>query len=79
MYTVALCVLQTTDAFDLPPVKTPKISPSRFEEIRDLDEQEKWRERVTIVTAMDHEQHVAFTRDIVLDIISALPVYGCVE
>jgi len=49
-------------------------SPKRFEDIRELDELENWRERATVVTILDHREYVTIVSDIISDLINNLPL-----
>ncbi|XP_050717495.1 uncharacterized protein LOC126999209 isoform X2 [Eriocheir sinensis] len=38
--------------------------PSRFESVRQLDEEAEWRERTEVVTALDHHHNKGMARDL---------------
>ncbi|GFR62603.1 transforming acidic coiled-coil-containing protein 3 [Elysia marginata] len=54
--------------------ETPVSSPYKF--IRQLDSAERWIERTAVVTKQDHKINVENARDILLDVISNLPLDG---
>ena len=64
-----------TPAAAVPPAGAQQHrSPKRFEDIRELDELENWRERATVVTIFDHREYVTIVSDIISDLINNLPL-----
>ncbi|KAK2180918.1 hypothetical protein NP493_420g04027 [Ridgeia piscesae] len=64
-----------TPAATVPPAGAQlQRSPKRFEDIRELDELENWRERATVVTILDHREYVTIVSDIISDLINNLPL-----
>ncbi|OWF36112.1 transforming acidic coiled-coil-containing protein 3-like [Mizuhopecten yessoensis] len=59
--------------FETPrPVK--EVTPTRYEQIADLDEKENWIERTTIVTKTDHLLNIECAKGIVNNIVENLPL-----
>ena len=51
------------------------LTPSRYSAIANLDdelESEKWSERTTVITKVDHDNYISSARDIVTDIIQGV-------
>ncbi|XP_061180058.1 transforming acidic coiled-coil-containing protein 3-like [Saccostrea echinata] len=56
------------------PHNVKKSTPTRFEEVRMLDEQENWIERTSIVTKDQHQEYLEMARDIMMEVINNLPL-----
>ncbi|XP_072042455.1 uncharacterized protein [Amphiura filiformis] len=60
------------------PARTPKavksFSPSVWSALRDLDDQERWVERTSVVTKQDHEDYILLASEFLEEIINNLPV-----
>ncbi|XP_062608994.1 uncharacterized protein LOC134270769 [Saccostrea cucullata] len=56
------------------PHNVKKSTPTRFEEVRVLDEQENWIERTSIVTKDQHQEYLEMARDIMMEVINKLPL-----
>ncbi|KAL3864826.1 hypothetical protein ACJMK2_006478, partial [Sinanodonta woodiana] len=54
--------------------ETEEQSLAGMDAIRDLDEKENWIERNFILTTMDHDDYMTFSKDILLDIIADMPI-----
>ena len=53
--------------------EAPRVSPSRYDAIASLDEaeyneEERWRERTSIITKFDHEEHKGYADDILKEL-----------
>ena len=57
-----------------PGVVEQHVPPKGFEDIRELDELENWRERVTVVTSFDHREYVAIVTDLITELVDNLPL-----
>ncbi|XP_023932125.1 transforming acidic coiled-coil-containing protein 3 isoform X5 [Lingula anatina] len=62
------------------PVETPpqtpgkQVTPTRYEDIRVLDENECWLERTAVVTKADHEEYIKLAKEFVDELIANLPI-----
>lgn len=50
------------------------VTPTRYEEVLKLDEEESWKERCAVITRPDHEEYVHLAQDILVDLIENLPI-----
>ncbi|XP_060067197.1 transforming acidic coiled-coil-containing protein 3-like [Ylistrum balloti] len=56
------------------PHSVKKVTPTRYEQIADLDEKENWIERTTIVTKTDHNLNIEYAKDILNNVVENLPL-----
>ena len=65
------------DIFQTPLLATKtvsKVTPSRFEEVRKLDDSENWKERTTVVTKAEHCDYHEAAKEILTDLVDNLPI-----
>ncbi|XP_068222816.1 uro-adherence factor A-like isoform X2 [Palaemon carinicauda] len=55
------------------PLKEKGVSPTKFEAIQSLDEEENWRDRTEVVTKLEHTAYKIMAREIVEEAIEKLP------
>lgn len=51
------------------PQTAHKVTPTRYEQIKELDDQENWAERTTVVLKCDHEENTKNAQAILHDLI----------
>lgn len=56
------------------PHNIKKSTPTRFEDIRVLDEKENWSERTAVVTKAQHQEYLKMAHEIMLEVINKLPL-----
>lgn len=56
------------------PHNVKKSTPTRFEDIRVLDEKENWSERTAVVTKAQHREYLKMAQEIMLEVINKLPL-----
>ena len=56
------------------PRTAKKATPTRFEEIREMDEKENWSERNTVVLKQDHDINIKYAQDLLMELIENLPI-----
>uniref|UniRef100_A0A8W8IJ01 Transforming acidic coiled-coil-containing protein C-terminal domain-containing protein n=1 Tax=Magallana gigas TaxID=29159 RepID=A0A8W8IJ01_MAGGI len=61
------------------PHNVKKSTPTRFEDIRVLDEKENWSERTAVVTKAQHREYLKMAQEIMLEVINKLPLEEKVE
>ena len=51
-----------------------QVTPTCYEQIRELDEKENWTERATIVTKTDHQVYTETAQQIIGEVVDSLPI-----
>lgn len=57
------------------PEELTESTPDQFETIRDLDEQERWCDRNTVITALEHSENSSLVSGLVEELVASLPVW----